>query len=235
MRRELQRQQPQRVQPGAQQRRVGLGRGDDHARQRTHHHRPDHQRRHRRRGRIRVLIASARAAFALAAALVAVAGCGAEEHRASTRHSVETYLSRVEPIRLGVNRLLEGADPILAAYRDGRLTPSQARSRVDPLERRFADYARRIAAVGPVPTPLRSAGRAYAHTYVLEDSYLSALAAALPDREFDALPNTQARQRAAIIGWRIRLELVARRLAIRLPRDVQAAGRGEIAPLPLDD
>jgi len=106
---------------------------------------------------------------------------------------------------------------------------------MNALERRFAVYARRIAAVEPVPASLRSAGRAYAHTYVLEDSYLSALAAALPKREFDGLPDTQAQQRAAIIGWRIRLEVVARRLGIRLPRDIQAAGRGEIAPSPLGD
>jgi hypothetical protein len=106
---------------------------------------------------------------------------------------------------------------------------------MDALERRFAAYARRIAAMGPVPTPLRAAGGAYAHTYVLEDSYLSALAAALPEREFGALPTTQARQRAAITGWRVRLEVVARRLGIRLPKDIQRAGRGEIAPSPLGD
>jgi hypothetical protein len=106
---------------------------------------------------------------------------------------------------------------------------------MDALERRFAVYARRIAAVGQVPASLRAAARAYAHTYVLEDSYLSALAAALPEREFDGLPNTQARQRAAIIGWRIRLEVVARRLGIGLPGDLQVAGRGEIAPSPLGD
>jgi hypothetical protein len=70
---------------------------------------------------------------------------------------------------------------------------------------------------------------------VLEDSYLSALAAALPEREFDDLPDTQARQRAAITGWRIRLEVVAHRLGIRLPMDIQAAGRGEIAPSPVGD
>jgi hypothetical protein len=130
---------------------------------------------------------------------------------------------------------LDRADPILSAYRDHRLSASRARSRVDALERRFAVYARRIAAVGPVPGSLRSAARAYAHTYVLEDSYLSALAAALPSREFGELPNTQARQRAAIIAWRIRLEVVARRLGFRPPADLQVAGRGEIAPSPLGD
>jgi hypothetical protein len=234
MRRQLQRQ---RRQPRAEHHHVGLGRGDDHHVHGTHddHHHPGHQRRYGRRGRIRLLIAPARVTLALAAALVALAGCGGGDRPTSSRDSVEAYLSQVEPIRLGVNRLLERADPVLTAYRDHRLSPSRARSRMDALERRFAVYARRIATVGPLPASLRAAGRAYAHTYVLEDSYLSALAAALPEREFDGLPNTQARQRAAIIGWRIRLEVVARRLGLRLPADLQVAGRGEIAPSPLGD
>jgi hypothetical protein len=67
---------------------------------------------------------------------------------------------------------------------------------------------------------------------VLEDAYLSALAAALPERRFDDLPHTQNRQRAAIVGWRIQLEVLAQRLGVRLPADLQAAGRGEIAPSP---
>jgi hypothetical protein len=89
--------------------------------------------------------------------------------------------------------------------------------------------------VRTVPTPLRGAQRSYAHTYVLEDAYLSALVSALPDRDFEALPTTQSRQRAAIIAWRIRLEVVAGRLGMRLPADLQVAGRGEIAPSPLGD
>jgi hypothetical protein len=236
LRGQLQRQRLHRFQPRAEHRHVGLGRGDEHHVHGTHDdHQPGHERRHGRRGRIRLLIAPARVTLALAAALVTLAGCGGGDRPASSRDSVEAYLSQVEPIRLGVNRLLERADPVLAAYRDHRLSPSRATSRMDALERRFAVYARRIAAVGPLPASLRSTGRAYAHTYVLEDSYLSALAAALPEREFDGLPNTQARQRAAIIGWRIRLEVVARRLGIRLPGDLQVAGRGEIAPSPLGD
>jgi hypothetical protein len=103
---------------------------------------------------------------------------------------------------------------------------------MERLERRFAVYAVRIAEVGRVPAALRSAHRAYAHTYVLEDAYLSALAAALPEREFDRLPDTQNRQRGAIVAWRIRLEVLAGRLGVRLPADLQAAGRGEIAPSP---
>jgi hypothetical protein len=144
-------------------------------------------------------------------------------------------VAQVEPIRLGVNRLLERADPILAAYRDHRLSPRRAQRRMGALERGFAAYAKRIAALRPVPAALRAANRAYAHTYVLEDSYLNALVAALPERDFESLPDTQSRQRAAIIAWRIRLEVVADRLGIRLPADLQAAGRGEIAPSPLGD
>lgn len=241
LRRELQRQQLERLFTHAEHRRVGLRRGVQHHLERIdriHDQQPGHQRRLGKRRRIRLLIAPARVTLAVAAALLALTGCGGDSSSsdsASARHSVETYLSQVEPIRLGVNRLLERADPILTAYREHRISPSSAGSRMNALERRFAAYARRIAAIHAVPAMLRAAGGAYAHTYVLEDAYLSALAAALPDRGFDSLPTTQARQRAAIIGWRIRLEVVARRLGIRLPNDIQAAGRGEIAPSPLGD
>ena len=51
-------------------------------------------------------------------------------------------------------------------------------------------------------------------------------------RSFDELPRTQSQQRAAIIGWRIQLEVEAHGLGLRLPADLQAAGRGEIAPSP---
>lgn len=183
------------------------------------------------------MIAAARVAAAIGASAIALAGCGAsrDDHGGSARRSVQAYLARVEPIRLGVNQLLDRADPILSAYREHRIKALVAERRVGALERRFAAYATMIAALRPVPTPLRAAQRAYAHTYVLEDSYLSALAAALPERDYEDLPATQARQRAAITGWRIRLEVVARRLGIRLPADLQLAGRGEIAPSPLGD
>jgi hypothetical protein len=180
-------------------------------------------------------VAASVAAAGVAAAL-ALAGCGASaDHPAATRQSVEQYVARVEPIRLGVNRLLDRADPILSAYREHRLGPNRAREYMDALERRFAASAVKIAALRPVPPALREAQRAYAHTYVLEDSYLSALTAAIPERDFDQLPDTQARQRAAIIAWRIRLQLVARRVGALLPSDIQVAGRGEIAPSPLGD
>jgi hypothetical protein len=141
----------------------------------------------------------------------------------------------VEPIRLGVNRLLDRADPILSAYHEHRLGPNGAQEGMAALERRFAAYAVKIAALRPLPPALRAVHRAYAHTYVLEDSYLSALSAAIPERDFADLPDTQARQRAAIIAWRIRLQVVADRAGARLPADIQVAGRGEIAPSPVGD
>jgi hypothetical protein len=131
-----------------------------------------------------------------------------------------------------VNDLLDRADPILGAYGEHRIGPKQARRRFGALERRFARYAAQVAAIDPVPAEIRAAQAAYAHTYVLEDSYLSALTAALPARAYDELPHTANRQRAAIIAWRIRLEVVGKRLGVKLPADLQQAGRGEIAPSP---
>jgi hypothetical protein len=172
-----------------------------------------------------------RGVLVVLAAAILVGGCGASPENQAQRHAFVKYLARVEPIRLRVNRLLGKADPTLSAYRDRRLAARSAQHRIDALERRFAIYEKRIAAV-PAPSAIRVAQRAYAHTYVLEDAYLSSLAAAMPARQFDALPRTQGRQRATIIGWRIRLELTAKRLGVHLPADVQAAGRGEIAPSP---
>jgi hypothetical protein len=182
------------------------------------------------------LSARGTATAAAATAALALAGCGGGgDEPPSSGQAVAAYVARVEPIRLAVNRLLDRADPILSAYSEHRLGPGQAQRRMDALERRFAAYAVKVAALGPVPPAVLAAHRAYAHTYVLEDSYLSALAAAIPERDFEDLPNTQARQRAAIIAWRIRLQVLARRLGIALPRDLQVAGRGEIAPSPTGD
>jgi len=86
-----------------------------------------------------------------------------------------------------------------------------------------------------VPDEIRAAQDAYAHTFVLQDTYLSALAAALPSRAFDELPHFQNAQRAAIIAWRTRLEVLARRWGATLPADLQIAGRGEISPSPNGD
>jgi hypothetical protein len=167
----------------------------------------------------------------LVAGLVLLVGCGGSEPR-STGSSLSSYLAEVEPIRLGVNRLLDGADPILDAYRDHRIGPNAAWRRMNALEERFAGYAVRIADVRHVPMALREEQRRYTHTFVFEDAYLSALAAALPDRDFGDLPNTQNRQRRAIIAWRIAIESLAAREGTKLPAALTAAGRGEIAPSP---
>ena len=175
-----------------------------------------------------------RGALSLAAAALLLAGCGqsGQGEPASAKAQLQAYVARVEPIRLQVNRLLDRADPTLSAYGDHRLGAAAAQQRIEALERRFAAYAVRIAALHPVPPALRAAQASYAHTYVFEDAYLSALAAAIPERQFDDLPDTQSQQRAAIVAWRIRLEVLADRLGVRLPADLQAAGRGEIAPSP---
>lgn len=173
-----------------------------------------------------------RGALALGAVVLILAGCGQGKAPSSPRSQLEAYLARVEPIRAQVNRLLGRADPILSAYGEDRLGARAAQRRIDALERRFAAYAVRVAEVRSAPPPLRALQRSYAHTYVLEDAYLSALAAALPERSFADLPDTQSRQRAAIVAWRIGLEAFADRLGTHLPADLQAAGRGEIAPSP---
>jgi hypothetical protein len=174
------------------------------------------------------------AAPAIIVATLTLAGCGGESADRGTpsRQALVSYVQRVEPIRLAVNRLLDRADPILEGYRSHRVSPMEAGRRFDRLERRFAGYTERIAAIEPTNAHLAQLHRPYAYTYVLEDAYLSALAAALPAQRFDHLPDTQARQRAAIIDWRTRLTLLAARTGAHLPADLQRAGRGEIAPSP---
>lgn len=179
----------------------------------------------------------------IATALLAVAaaagwgGCGrAGGGRAGGgRAALREYLRQVEPPRLAVNRLLEGADPITTAYRRRRITAAQAQARMRRLERRFAVYGARVRAVDPVPAGLGAAHAGYAHAYVLEDRYLRALAAALPGGRFGGLPHTAGIQRAAVVRWRVRLHELARRAGLRLPADLEIAGRGEIAPSPEGD
>jgi hypothetical protein len=175
-------------------------------------------------------------AGAIVFAVATLEGCGggrSASANASTpgeHAALMSYLQQVEPIRLAVNRLLDGADPILSAYHDNRVSSRQASRRMSALERRFAAYTVDMAAIQPTTPQLRSLNAPYAHTYILEDSYLSALATGLAERELDDLPDTQAAQRAAIIQWRTGLTVLARRTGLNLPADLQAAGRGEIAP-----
>jgi hypothetical protein len=165
-----------------------------------------------------------------AVAMVSVASCGTPSGTTATATQVRSYIAAVEPIRLGVNHLLDGADPILEEYRSHRLNGQQTAAAMGDLERVFAAYALDVNALQPANPTLSRINAAYAHTYVLEDSYLSALVAALPDGQFGSLPTTQADQRATIIEWRIQLELMGRNTRVALPADLQQAGRGEIAP-----
>lgn len=176
------------------------------------------------------------AAVVLAAAFALIAAdCGSDTTTADRRQALEDYVAEVQPIRLGINELLDEADPALEGYRDGDLTAKQAQRGIDRIERGTADYAVRIAAIDDVPDELGAAHQAYAHTFVLQDTYLSALAAALPGRHFDELPHFQSEQRAAIIVWRTRLQVLADRWNAHLPADLQVAGRGEISPSPTGD
>jgi len=172
---------------------------------------------------------------AVSVAALTIAGCGSDTTTADRRQALEDYVAAVQPIRLGINELLDRADPILEGYRDRDLTAREAQRRIDRLERGVAAYAVRIAAIDDVPDEMRAAHDAYAHTFVLQDTYLSALAAAIPGRQFDELPHFQNEQRAAIIAWRTRLQVLADRWGAMLPADLQVAGRGEISPSPEGD
>jgi hypothetical protein len=181
------------------------------------------------------LLAATSALSVLVALATGVLGCGAgssptRNSPALQRAALSAYLRQVEPVRPAVNRLLDGADPILSAYRSGRLTPRLASARMQSLERRFAAYTADVAAIVPATPELRVLHGLYAHTYILEDAYLAALASGLAMRQLEHLPDTQAAQRAAIIQWRTGLTVLAGRLRASLPSDLQAAGRGEIAP-----
>jgi hypothetical protein len=126
---------------------------------------------------------------------VALGGCASETGSAATTRraqltAIERYMGEVEPIRLAVNKLLGGADPILDALHDRRIAPTQAARRMGQLEQRFAAYAVEIAAVDPPTAQLRALNAGYANTYVLEDAYLSALVAGLADGELTDLPSS---------------------------------------------
>jgi hypothetical protein len=127
---------------------------------------------------------------------------------------------------------LDTADPILGAFRRHHIAPTQAAAEMSNLERRFAGYTVDVEAIHPAAPELRALHAQYAQTYIQEDAYLSALSAGLAADRLDALPDTQAAQRAAIIDWRTGLMVIARGMGVSLPRDLQQAGRGEIAPSP---
>lgn len=180
----------------------------------------------------RTILASSLGALALAAGGCASRSASAARSPGREREALAVYLRQIEPLRLAVNRLLEGADPILSGNHSGALSPARASLAMGKLERRFAGYTVAVNAIEAGTPQLRSLQATYAHTYILEDSYLSALTVGLGERELDGLPNTESEQRIAIIAWRTGLEVLARRLGYRLPADLQVAGRGEIRPSP---
>jgi hypothetical protein len=141
-------------------------------------------------------------------------------------------MAQVERVRLPVNQLLLGADPILDGFRAHTITPRAAGDQMSALEQRFASYVVAAESLDPQNAALRKLNGPYASTYYLEDNYLSVLAADFPSSSFDGLPDTQNAQRLAIIEWRTQLQVVANAAGVRLPADLQQAGRGEIAPSP---
>jgi hypothetical protein len=154
----------------------------------------------------------------------------AQGQAAITAGELGSYVDAVEAIRLPVNQLLNGADPIIAAYRAHRITPAAASGRMGALEKRFAAYLVQMDAIAPANPALARINAPYARTYLLEDSYLATLASDLEGGDFGNLPDTQDQQRLAIIEWRTQLQLAASRAGFPLPADIQQAGRGEIAP-----
>lgn len=164
-------------------------------------------------------------------ACLAMVACGQPaSHPGTTAADLRAYLAAVEPIRLGVNQLLNNADPILDTYRAKKITGAQASTEMGALEATFATYTVQVNALVPSDPGLATIAAPYAHTFILEDSYLNALVNGLLEGDFDSLPDTQNDQRAAIIEWRVQLEILAQRLHMSLPADLQQAGRGEIAP-----
>jgi hypothetical protein len=168
----------------------------------------------------------------LAAVGLLCVGCSSSPGPSVSAGELRTYVAQVDRIRLPVNRLLTQADPILNAVNNRTISAQAASDRMNALEMRFAEYTVDINALNPPNERLRKLNAPYAHTYLLEDNYLSALAADLPDKNFDNLPETQNQQRLAIITWRTQVEILARSDHVRLPGDLQQAGRGEVAPSP---
>lgn len=190
------------------------------------------QRDRHRADRLAILDALRRAALIATLGLGLSVGLAACSDAPVSAGQLRAYVASVEPIRLGVNQLLAGADPILSAYHDHTISPTQATSEMDRLERRFADYTVQIHALKPAGSVLAGLNETYAHTYVLEDSYLATLVSDMPGGDFSSLPNTQSDQRAAVIQWRTQLHVLALQTGVRLPADLDVAGRGEIAPSP---
>jgi len=70
-----------------------------------------------------------------------------------------------------------------------------------------------------------------ARTYLLEDAYLGAFAAALPGADFASLPRTAAQQRRTIVIGRNQVRALGC-ASVCPSRHLGHAGRGDIAPSP---
>jgi hypothetical protein len=84
-------------------------------------------------------------------AIIVLSACGGGQAGGGsppvTARALRSYIQKVEPIRLGVNQLLEQADPILESYRAHRLSGQDAAAAMNRLEPRFAQYTVEIATV----------------------------------------------------------------------------------------
>jgi hypothetical protein len=177
--------------------------------------------------------AAAAVGTAIAAALLLFLGTAAAAARPASvpARALRAYVAQVQKVRVPVDALLEkGTDPILDAYQAHQVTPAQASLEMNDLEERFAGYVVTMLEITPSNPTLARLNQPYARTYYLEDSYLSTLASDLNEGDFDNLPDTQDQQRLAIIEWRTQLQILAQRDHVRLPTDIEQAGRGEIAP-----
>jgi hypothetical protein len=144
--------------------------------------------------------------------------------------ALRAYVAQVQKVRVPVDALLEGTEPILSAYRANQVSPAQASLEMNDVEERFAGYVVTMLEITPSNPTLARLNQPYARTYYLEDNYLSTLASDLDEGDFGNLPDTQNQQRLAIIVWRTQLQILAGRDHVRLPSDIEQAGRGEIAP-----
>jgi len=164
--------------------------------------------------------------------LHATAGATAAHRSSVPAPAFRAYLAQVEKVRLPVDALLEGTDPIIEAFNDHQVTPVQASLEMNNLEECFAGYVLAMQEIMPSNAVLARANKPYAYTNYREDNYLSTLASDLNKGDFENLPNTQDQQRLNIIVWRTQMELLAKGDGVKLAADIQQAGRGEIAPSP---
>ena len=186
------------------------------------------------RGLIGLLGAAALATGCTSGASPSASASASSAPTTVTAAQLQDYVAEVEPVRLAVNDLLDEADPILDAYRAHSITPEVAGQQMSELESKFAVQLVAVESIVPADATLRELHRPYADTFIDEDTYLAALAAALPHGEFAELPDTRNDQRRAIVVWRTQLEVLAGQTGASLPDDLQQAGRGEIAPSPTE-